>query len=169
MAVVRLDGHVSRALRFMEEDDVYIAIGKTSPWDNESQPPVPTVNEPLVDLVAMKKVETKILVVLDDENGTIQYFDHKYSPVAPEEAFEKGARWVYCMSYLNYSEAPISVSYRQVALQTGVVRKSSVPSAQYVLLPEEIQDMGVAEIIDNIEPIYRRADKREKLGIIAEF
>lgn len=169
MAIVRLDGHVSRALRFMEEDDVYIAIGKTSPWDNESQPPVPNVNEPQVELIAMKKVETKILVVLDDEEGTIQYLDHKYSPVAPTDAYTKGARWVYCMSYLNYSEAPISVAFRQVALQTGVVRKSSVPAAQYVLLPEEIENVGVAEIIDNITPIYRRVDKREKLGIIAEF
>lgn len=169
MAIVRLDGHVSRALRFMEEDDVYIAIGKSSPWDNEAQPPVPGVNEAQVELIAMKKVETKILVVEDDENGTIPYLDHKYTPVTPEEAYEKGARWVYCMSYLNYAEVPIGVAYRQIALQTGVVRKSSVPEAQYVLLPEEIESMGVAEIIDNIEPVFRRADKREKIGIIAEF
>lgn len=169
MAIVRVDGHVARAMRFMEQDDVYIALGKSTPWENEAQPPIPDINEPLVDLVVMKKVETKILVVLDDENGTIQYFDHKYSPVAPEDAIAKGARWVYCMSYFSYSEAPVSVSYRQVALQTGVRRKSSVPSAQYVLLPNEIEEMGITEIIDQIEPIYRRADKREKVGIIAEF
>lgn len=169
MAIVTLDGHVSRALKFMEQDDVYIAIGGRTTWDDEANPPAPDIMSRITDLIAMKKVETKILVVQDDENGTIPYLDHRYRAVAPEDAFTEGARWVYCMSYLNYSEAPINVGYRQVALQTGVVRVSTVPDAQYVLLPEEVEDQGRSEIIDNIQPIFRRADKREKIGIIAEF
>lgn len=169
MAVVTLKGHVSRALHFMEREDIYIAVGGKTEWENESKPPIPNILDEITDLIVMKKAETKILVTLDDENGSIQYMEHKYRPVAPENAYDEGARWVYCMSYLNYDEAPISVSYRTLALQTRVVRSPSVPEAQYILLPDQIVDMGISEIVDHIQPIYRRADKREKLAIIAEF
>jgi hypothetical protein len=169
MAIVTLKGHVARAKRFMEQDDVYIAIGKSTPWGNESQPNLPTVESFVEELIAMKKAETKVLAVQDDEHGTIQYMDHKYTLCTVEEAYERGARWVYCYCGFEYSELPVNISYRQVALQSGVVRKSTVPVAQYVLLPGDIEDVGISEILDNIQPIYRRVDKKERIGIIVEF
>lgn len=169
MAIVTLDGHVTRAKRFMEQGDIYVAIGHRSEWPDESSPPIPSISDRITDLIAMKKVETQVMVVQDDDNGTIPYMDHKYTPCTPEEAYEVGARWVYCYCTFEYDELPINVAYRQVALQTGVVRAAGVSDAKYVLLPNEIADVGYSEILDNIQPIFRRIDKKEKVGIIAEF
>lgn len=169
MALVTLDGHVARAIRFMRQDDLYIAIGRTTEWEDESNPEIPDIHDSIQDVVAAKKVETKILVVQDDEEGTIRYLDHMYRPVSLSEAYEEGARWVYCYTALEYSEVPVGISYRTIALVSGLQRAEGVPEAKYALYGEEIVDVGITEIIDNIQPVYRRANKKEKIGIIAEF
>ena len=41
MAIMTLNGHVSRALDFYGRDDLYFGIGRTSAWADEKTPPIP--------------------------------------------------------------------------------------------------------------------------------
>lgn len=73
MAIAVNGGHVSRALEFYRAAGKYFIIGGTRPWDDETHPPAPNVEDfRLIDVVGLKRVDNTHLVV-PDENGTIQY------------------------------------------------------------------------------------------------
>lgn len=84
MAIATTAAHVSRALDFYNALGKYFAIGRTTAWDDEENPPSPNVSDFKVDeLIALKKVDNTFLVV-QDENGTITYRDSKWRIVTPE-------------------------------------------------------------------------------------
>ena len=73
MAIAVNGGHISRALDFYESEGKYFIIGGTTPWEDESTPPSPTVEDfKLVDVVGLKRVDNIHLVIPDDA-GSIQY------------------------------------------------------------------------------------------------
>ena len=96
-------GHVSRAILFQKMPYIYFGLGRTSPWEGETEaaengkefsPPLPSVNATKLDeIIGMKRVDTKSLVVPDD-NGTVVYRDRTWRKISPEEAIELGAHWV---------------------------------------------------------------------------
>lgn len=168
MAVVTIKGHVSRALEFYSKTDLFIGIGKQTPWANESLPPVPLMTDDLLEPVGYKKVETRGMVI-PDEAGDIIYRGQRWRIVPLEDAISLGARWVYMACWISYDELPVNVSYRQLACIKGVVPIAGLPSGQYTFLPSQVSNVGITEILSNEVPTYRSIDKREKLAIIAEF
>lgn len=56
MAVTTLKGHVSRALDFYNKPDIYMGIGKTTPWEDEYNPPTPATTDELTEPAGYKKV-----------------------------------------------------------------------------------------------------------------
>lgn len=85
MAIATTAAHVSRALDFYNKEGKYFSIGRTAPWDDESNPPAPNVSDYILDdIIALKKVDNTYLVVPDDVDGTIQYRDTKWRRVTPE-------------------------------------------------------------------------------------
>ena len=164
MAICTLKAHVSRALDFYNKEDIYFAIGKSTPWsasdidnfdasrDYENNPPVPKNTDDMKEIVGFKKAEFKAMVVQDDT-----------------DAVTEGARWVYISTELSYDELPTDKPYRQVGIYTGLKKSSSVQGNVYNLLPNQVTDKGLLEVIDFRKPVYRDSDVREKLKIILEF
>jgi hypothetical protein len=181
MAIFTLRGHVSRALDFYNKGDVYFAIGKYNKWDETTvhdydperdydvDPPIPANTDPFLEPIAYKKVQSKFMVVPDEENGTLEYRGTKWRIVLPENAADEGARWVYITSIMEYSEMPTDKPYRQVGVYTGLVRAGGVPPELYVLLPEQVEDPGILEILDDRKPVYRDADVKEQIKLVLEF
>jgi hypothetical protein len=181
MAICTLQGHVSRALDFKNKDGKFFGIGKSTVWssedmddydssrDYEQYPPAPKNTDTLKEIIGYKRVEFCSLVVPDDVSGTLEYRGTKWRIVADEDAVKEGARWVYIFSELSYNELPTTVPYRQVGAYTGIVLNDSVNPAKYAVLPSEVKDSGILEILDNRKPVYRDDDVREKLKIIVEF
>ena len=116
----------------------------------------------------MKKVE-RMFLVIPDEKGSLVYRDSRWKIIAQDKAIEKGARWVYLSTTLNYNELPIDVSYRMIGINTGIIRKEGISEDKYVLDAKEISDKGITEIIDFRRPIYRETDQREELAVVIEF
>lgn len=187
MAVTTLKGHVSRALDFYNKPDIYFGIGKTTPWTeadrtpstpskdisggyiiDDYKPPVPEVTGELTEVAGYKKAETIFLVVPDPE-GTLTYRNTKWKIVPKEEALDKGARWVFLSTFVAYTELPTEISYRQIGAFTGLKAVKGTPPGKYHLLPEEVEDEGIIEILDNRTPIFREPDQREQLVLIIEF
>lgn len=165
-------GHVSRAISFFELPKLYFALGKTSPWPGEDQPgfsaPLPLVSAiTLEELVGMKQVDTKSIVTPDDQ-GTIVYRDQTWRKVAPMEAVKLGAHWVYIEASIFYEELP-TTAYRQIGVFSRVVTKPSVPDNKRVLLPGDIQDVGVLEILDQRKVVNRNEDSKDTFSMIVEF
>lgn len=164
-------GHVSRAISFQELPNVYFGIGRTTPWDGETEPdfsaPLPSVEATELDeLIGLKKVDIKSLVV-PDEDGTLIYRDRTWRKISAEEAIELGAHWVYIEASILYEELPVS-AYRQIGVFSRVKPKSTVTSPS-ILLPEDIESTGVLEILDQRKVVTRNADSRDTFSMIIEF
>lgn len=168
MAVTTLKGHVSRALDFYNKDNIFMGVGKVTPWSDDYTPPVPDPTDDLLEPAGYKEVESKFLVVPDPE-GELTYRRTKWKIVKPEDALEQGARWVFLSTFLTYEELPTDISYRQIGAFTGLIRDEKVPAGKVSLLPTEVSDQGILEVLDNRTPIYREADQREQLVLIIEF
>ena len=183
MAICTLKAHVSRALDFYNKDSIYFAIGKYTQWASgdfpgydpsinyDINPPVPTNTSDMSEIIGYKKAEFEALVV-QDANGSLEYRGTKWRVVSPSEAINDGARWVFVSTSLAYQDFAVESSknvYREVGVYTGLVPNSDVSAATYALLPSQVQDQGLLEVIDFRKPVYRDTDVREKLKIVLEF
>lgn len=168
MSVVTFKGHTKRAISWYRQTEIYMAIGRQTPWENEHEPPYPIPSDDIEEVICYKKVEQRYLVIKDD-NGTIFYRGAKYRILTEEEAYELNARWVFVSTWLNYNEAPVGVQYRQVGLYTDLQRKEGVLPGQYLLLPDEVEDPGTLECLANDVVTERSASKRERLAMLVEF
>lgn len=183
MAVCTLKAHVSRALDFYNKESIYFAIGKYTVWKSgdfpgynssinyDINPPVPTNTSDMSEIIGYKKAEFKALVV-QDNNGSLEYRGTKWRVVSPSDAIAEGARWVFVSTGLAYQDFAVEASknvYRKVGVYTGLVPKSGISEATYALLPSQVQSQGLLEVIDFRKPVYRDTDVREKLKIVLEF
>lgn len=171
MAVMTLKGHVSRAMKFYDTEDLFFGIGRTTPWDDESNPPVPQNTDDLEEIAGYKQCESKFMVVPaeGDDQGQISYRGAKWKIVPYDSAVDLGARWVYVATHIAYDEFPVDLVYRQIGFYSGLVRADGVPEAKVNLLPDEVLDPGILEILDNRTPVYRDLDQRELVSFILEF
>lgn len=165
-------GHVSRAISFFELSNLYFGIGRTSPWEGEDEPnfsaPLPDVNATQIDeLIGMKRVSVKSLVY-PDPDGTIVYRNQTWRKVSPEDAIRLGAHWVYIEASIEYDELP-AVEYRQIGVFSRVVVGPSVTALQPILLPEQIANQGILEILDQRKVVTRNEDSRDTFSMIIEF
>lgn len=168
MANSTVYGHVSRALEFLKHDDLFFCIGRTSEWPDEKQPPAVDVNQVDVEeQVAFKKVEEKKLVV-PDPNGSIFYMGDRYREVQADQAKAEKARWVFVSTELSGNEVPLE-DFRQVGLYSSTKLKSTVPVGKTAVLPNEVEDAGLLEILDNRKVTHRQEDQSEKLSLVVEF
>ena len=181
MAICTLQGHVSRAIDFYKKSGMFVGIGKSTPWseedvesydatrDYEQYPPAPKNTDELKEIIGYKRVEFRALVVQDDKNGTLEYRGTKWRIVPESDAVKEGARWVFVSTELTYNELPVPYPYRQIGVYTGLTLKEDVNLALYAVLPEQVEDKGILEVLDNRKPVYRDSDVREKIKLVLEF
>jgi len=167
MATTTLKSHTLRAMEFILKTDVYFVLAKSSTWPDEENPTPETPETELDTPITYKKVQQVYLVIPDDE-GTIEYGDTFWSVVPEENALAELARWVFIRSSFEYDEHPL-VTFRQVGVVSGLVPKETVPPGQMALDPDEVEDPGVLEIIDNRAVMTRKEDQREVISFIVEF
>lgn len=172
VAIATTAGHVSRAIDFVNRTDLWFKLGRSlTPWDDEMNPPLPGQDDHVDnnEVLGLKLVETLLLVVPDDKNGTLVYRDKTYRIVPQDNAYAEGARWAYVASNVAYDELPSDSIYRQIAVSSHVTLKSSVPSDTRAVTPDMVDDLGIDEFLNNRRPVYRDSDTREKAILVVEF
>lgn len=164
-------GHTDRALSFIASDSIYFALGKYSPWDEKEDekgyipPAVDLEAEEVEELICMKRVRQKLMVV-PDEAGEIEYDGGSWKVITNEEAIRLKSRWVYITMTMKYAEID-PTQYRQVALYNHVIPKEGI--TKELLLPEEIEDTGLLIALNNRGVITRQPDTRDIYSMIIEF
>ncbi|MNT39759.1 hypothetical protein D3C71_1788210 [compost metagenome] len=119
------------------------------------------------EAVAYKKAMEKRLVVPDPQ-GTIFYQGDYYREVQAADARAEKCRWVYVSTTLVGDELPLT-SYRQIGFYSELELETGVPTNQLVLLPSDVADPGLLEVVDNRKVTHRQSDQSEKLSFIIEF
>lgn len=177
LPITTIAGHVSRAILFQQMPYIYFGLGRTSPWDGELEAaengedfsaPLPSVETTKFDeLIGMKRVNVKALVVPDDE-GSVVYRDRAWRRVSADEAITLGAHWVYLETSIYYDELPVS-AYRQIGVFSMVKLKEGVPENKEILFPEDIEHQGILEVLDQRRVVTRNEDSRDTFSMIIEF
>ena len=170
-------GHVSRAILFQQLPYIYFGLGRSTPWEGETEAaennedfsaPLPSVDAQTLDeLIGMKRVDVKALVV-PDEDGTVVYRDRTWRKISPAEAIQLKAHWVYIEASIYYDELPAR-AYRQIGVYSMVTLKEGVAENSSVLLPDDIENTGVLEVLDNRKVVTRNDDSRDTFSMIIEF
>lgn len=160
--------HVNRALEFYRLNSIFFALAKQTPWEDPDNIPDPLSDSQLDNPWGFKRVESRYLVVPDNESGTIVYKGSKWRVVSEETAYAEKCRWVYISSFIYYDELPMK-TYHQVGVLTGLQLNDGVPPGKVNVLPEDVKSLGTLEILDFRPGISRSPDMREQIGQIIEF
>jgi len=156
-----------QALHLVHTDNVWIGIGKPTPWNETDSVPEVSSAMQLTEPVGYKKAE-KVRFIMPDSQGDIIQFEQRWKLISEEEASQGFTRWVYVAAWITGNELP-AVSYRQSAIVTGLQLRADTPPGKLAILPEEVDSQGYALIVNNRSPIHRTADQREYLEFIVEF
>lgn len=161
---------VRQAFEFQQKGTVWIGIGRTTAWPNESIVPAPPITTLALDeIVGLVKPEP-LKIVVPDASGEIEMFAQKFTALTPpydiDTLIDAGARWVYVAGWLMYDQFPVA-AYRQEGVYSGVVH-TGLPGAT-VLLPVDVTSYGQLEAVTNREKIQRRVDQKEFVEFIIEF
>ena len=177
LPVATTSGHVSRAILFYNMKNLYFSLGKTTPWEGELEAekegkpfsaPAPSVETTeITELIGLKRIEYKSLVVPDDE-GTLVYREKSWRKVSVEEAIQHKARWVYIEASIYYDEFK-ATAYRQIGVHSMVPLQDEVPENTSVLLPNQIKNQGILEILDQRKVVNRNEDSKDTFSMIIEF
>lgn len=166
MSILTQSHHVAQALRFLAATAKYIAIGRSTAWDVETIPPSPSVIATELDEPICYAPLSKACLVVADAGGAITFGGDTYLEVAPEDAYTVGATQVYVEAQLNGAAAPL-VTYRQAALFSGLTKAGGAGAG--ILLPADVTDSGILEVLDNRQPTYRAADTLDVIAHLLQF
>lgn len=149
---------VDAALRFKRLPQLWLAVGRTTPWADEIHPPNENdfrVNPSFINMVqpdeiiGFKRVEVAQLCV-PDVDGEVRYKTpggeiQRYKLIDDVEAMDRVARWVYVRASLDYVERNSAgdgiigfVTYRQTAIMSDI--KPLTPyKDEVVLSPNHVE------------------------------
>ncbi|WP_309121552.1 hypothetical protein [Paenibacillus sp.] len=156
-----------QALHLVRTTDVWIGIGKSTPWNEADSAPEVSGSSSLTEPIGYKKAE-KVRFVVPDAEGDIVQFEQRWRLVTEEEGRQSLARWVYVAAWIAGDELP-AVSYRQSAIVTGLTLAPETPPGKLAVLAAEVGDHGLPLVVNYRSPIHRAADQREYLEFIVEF
>lgn len=159
------------AYKLVNEDDIWIGIGRTTAWPDENEPPDPEITtQDIAEIVGLVLPET-IGTVIPDENGEIEFPGYNWHMLTPpyslEEMIAQEARWVYISGWLMYDQFPV-VTYRQECVYVDVVKAEGVLPGATVLLPAQVESYGTMLVFTNRKKVERSESKKEFVEFILE-
>lgn len=183
--IVTLKSRQRRMMDWMNTNLAYrfIAIGKTSPWTDENNPPYPDEKMTEVsELIGLQRVDSYKFAKVIPNPTTLQkktgvYYKGLYYAVTQDSeiALAEGYTSVMIQVTLDrdtVESIPVGVTFRQVGLYVDVNAtpdeiKYGITRAQWEnKLPE---DRGMLEVVDNRPPLGRQADQMEEIYILIDF
>lgn len=173
MSSITYAAHVRRAIEMLNKDKLYFGLGGLTPWTGEGEAgvtvtiPSTTPASSISDIFAYQKIVSKYLVYKVDTGGDITYKGYSFKKVDVADAYANDAYFLYLEASFNYDELPIK-TYRQLGLYVDLVPSSGSTNNQ-VLLPYQVDSVGVLEYIMNFEAIARAADNIDTARVIIQY
>lgn len=175
MAIFTTKNRVYTAVNFKASDSLYLAIGRTTPWPDEYNPPTPLVSQTEVDeLVYIKKIQVRHMVRLDspyDAYGVdVEVGDYSYNYLTDAQAFNEDAYRLYLSETIFYDDiAPTNTTFRQIGILLNPTDAygSVLTGAEY--LAASVNDQGELLYINNVQAVTRTPEQSEKFEFILVF
>lgn len=143
-------------LLYNMHNSIYIGIGKSSPWENDSKPDPEdssktNIDEPLFYVKADKVQLCRTKLPTEAPTAeTISYGSNQYVPVSVSDAISSGAEYIYCSAVLS-SENVGKITFREAGLFSGLQLKQGVTktTVQY----SDIASIGLMLSLVNQSPV----------------
>lgn len=183
--IVTLKSRMRRAHDWMSTDLAYrfVAIGRTSPWPDETNPPIPDEKQTEVEeLIGLQRIASYQYAKVIPNPTTLQkktgiYYKGLYYSVTDDYnvAVNEGYTSIMCRVTLDrdtIESIPVGVTFRQIGLYIDVNAtpdeiKYGITREQWLNKSEE--DRGTLEVIDNRNALVRADDQSEELYILLDF
>ena len=153
MAIVTTAGHVNNAIRLTEEvGKLYIGIGGTEEWTSPTTPPAELDTQTTIPtFIGMKKADTVSLARLVPDTETppanvIEYGGKKYELVSRNDAYSKGAMFVYVKATIAPADLPVG-KYRIVGLLENPTVNSGVTGD--AVPANQVKSQGILSMYEN--------------------
>ena len=170
MAMLTNNARILRAIQLKELPNLYMAIGRTTPWDNEAVPPVVDPDVLTIDeLIYIKKITNKQLV-LPQSGGEIDFDGDNYTAIDVVDAYvERVTKLLMTSSYYYDDIAPTSTTFRQVGILLNPKDSGAnlLTGSQY--LGASVADQGELIYLDNIVAITRSSEQIEELAVMVDL
>ncbi|MCS7241315.1 hypothetical protein [Candidatus Caldatribacterium sp.] len=160
-------GRVSRAHDFIS-GPVWICIGRTTPWTNDSVPPPTVPDKTTIEEPVIYKRCDVVSFVIEDPNGEHTVSGIRYKEVSPTYARVNFTSTILIRAVINYDDVNDDITFRQVGIFTKLKPKSG-SEMKTVLLPSEVDDPGFLEWYANQEPIYIQPNHHQVFYVILYF
>ena len=155
------------------EGSKYILIGRTTAWENELIPPIPTGEETSVtELIGCKLIKNQWYAKLlsnptqeQKDAGVYYKGNYYYKTEDVATAITEGCDCVLIYAELDRDELPLE-TFRQVGLQVQVQNSSSTMTASQF---NSLAEKGTLEVIENRKPQTREEDQMESIYILVTF
>ena len=177
--IVTLASRQRRMQDWMNSDLAYrfIAIGRTSPWEDENNPPVPDERmTEVTELIGLQRIDSYKYAKVIPNPTTLQkrtgvYYKGLYYKTTPneEEAIQDGYTAVmFLMTADSDTCFTTGLAVRQVGLFMGVNRNSEFIAADaYSVMSDD--DKGHLIAVQNMMPITRQDTQLEKYYFLIQF
>jgi hypothetical protein len=155
------------------QNDYWVGLGrKDTAWTYDDNPPDATVGTSPVEVLGYRQVQTKTLVVPDQENGSITWRSLNLTRVTDADMLQKTLgvypRWAFLECTITTSELTTGENFRQVFLYTDLTPHPNWDTYEY-LTPAQVSDPGNLIYIENIPAIYRLENQIEVISFLLEF
>jgi hypothetical protein len=169
MGATTYTGRVLRALQFKTNNELWGAIGRTTAWDNEADPPddpvsATTIEEPIVyvkaALVTLSKIVSTDAHIIINSQG--------YAYVDDEDAYDEDARFLIVDVMFDPVVEQVYGNFRQIGLFANLTPTTGHESDDF-LIPADVSDEGVLVYVHNDTVTTMAADRQEEVKIALEF
>lgn len=153
-------GRTQRALDFKSRTSIWLAIGQTSVWPDEENPPDEDLSQSTVDEVVGYKLLTEswLVTVGSELTSTLEVDGVYYDKVADVDADTARPVNLYMKFTIEPDELSL-VTYRQVGIFVDLVPTEG-NSNKSVLLPSEVATTGRLVYLENSTAVERQAETR---------
>lgn len=169
MGVTTYQGRSRRALLNKQNSTYWVGIGRTTAWDNESNPPSPSPSASgIEEAIVFKKPSIVSLCKTVASGGDFTHLSQDYAYVDDADAIADGARYLYLSTTFDPSSGEPYGDFRQVGVFSNITPATGYESATY-LAPANVTASGVLEYLDNTTVATMGPTRQEVIEIVIEY
>lgn len=167
---------VHNLIKLRDEENLYLAIGRTTPWTDEENPDTPLVTQDEVEeLIYIKKIMVKHAVVLEDPydaySASVTINGINYDYVEDDDVvYDTPILKLYLNTQILFSDiAPTDTTFRQIGILLNPKDSSGelLTNAEY--LAASVADQGELLYVSNHKAITRDPSQSEKYDFLLIF
>jgi hypothetical protein len=175
---VPIVGKVDRLLNLINNNIFYFVLGKSTQWEDDSEPPSPSEEIELVaEPIIIKQAKFVNPAVLSD-CGDIDFRDCGFTNLDGQKLTlvdlentsisnlkKLNPQYLYVSVEITPADLPVD-SWRIVGLFNDVIFKSDVNPNKVFFLPEEVQEYGSLYWASYSTPLFKQVNKITVLEVL---